>query len=206
MQVVNINYSKSKEVFEVVFEDETKLLLNYNIFEKYKVSVDMDFSEDEILEMKYFSDIERAKSRAINYISGKLKTKYEVRLKLKENGFAEDIIDKVLDILEKEEYLNDKVYCEIFIEDKKKLNGYGKNKIKSLLIQKGISKNIFEDFLNEFEYDEEFDNALKMGIKKLELLSNEEDNFKKKQKIINYLTYRGFGFDVINDVLKEILW
>lgn len=205
MQVVNINYSKSKEVFEVVFEDETKLLLNYNIFEKYKVSVDMDFSENEILEMKYFSNIERAKSRAINYISGKLKTKYEVRLKLKENGFAEDVIDEVLDILEKEEYLNDKVYCEIFIEDKKKLNGYGKNKIKSLLIQKGISKNIFEDFLNEFEYDEEFDNALKMGIKKLELLSNEEDNFKKKQKIINYLTYRGFGFDVINDVLKEIL-
>ncbi|WP_462361408.1 regulatory protein RecX [Parvimonas micra] len=205
MQVVNINYSKSKEVFEVVFEDETKLLLNYNIFEKYKVSVDMYFSEDEILEMKYFSDIERAKSRAINYISGKLKTKYEVRLKLKENGFAEDVIDEVLDILEKEEYLNDKVYCEIFIEDKKKLNGYGKNKIKSLLIQKGISKNIFEDFLNEFEYDEEFDNALKMGIKKLELLSNEEDNFKKKQKIMNYLVYRGFGFDVINDVLKEIL-
>lgn len=205
MQVVNINYSKSKEVFEVVFEDETKLLLNYNIFEKYKVSVDMDFSEDEILEMKYFSDIERAKSRAINYISGKLKTKYEVRLKLKENGFAEDVIDEVLDILEKEEYLNDKVYCEIFIEDKKKLNGYGKNKIKSLLIQKGISKNIFEGFLNEFEYDEEFDNALKMGIKKLKLLSNEEDNFKKKQKIINYLAYRGFGFDVINDVLKEIL-
>jgi len=205
MQVVNINYSKSKEVFEVVFEDETKLLLNYNIFEKYKVSVDMDFSEAEILEMKYFSDIERAKSRAINYISGKLKTKYEVRLKLKENGFAEDVIDKVLDILEKEEYLNDKVYCEIFIEDKKKLNGYGKNKIKSLLIQKGISKNIFEDFLDEFEYDEEFDNALKMGIKKLNLLSNEEDNFKKRQKIINYLAYRGFGFDVINDVLKEIL-
>ena len=205
MQVIKINYSKSKEVFEVIFEDETKLLLNYNIFEKYKVSVDMDFSENEILEMKYFSDIERAKSRAINYISGKLKTKYEVRLKLKENDFAEDVIDEVLDILEKEEYLNDRVYCEIFIEDKKKLNGYGKNKIKSLLIQKGISKNIFEDFLDEFEYDEEFDNALKMGIKKLELLSNEEDNFKKRQKIINYLAYRGFGFDVINDVLKEIL-
>ena len=205
MQVIKINYSKSKEVFEVIFEDETKLLLNYNIFEKYKVSVDMDFSENEILEMKYFSDIERAKSRAINYISGKLKTKYEVRLKLKENDFAEDVIDEVLDILEKEEYLNDRVYCEIFIEDKKKLNGYGKNKIKSLLIQKGISKNIFEDFLNEFEYDEEFDNALKMGIQKLNLLSNEEDNFKKRQKIINYLAYRGFGFDVINDVLKEIL-
>lgn len=205
MQVTNISYSKSKEVFEVVFEDETKLLLNYNIFEKYKVSVDMDFSENEIQEMKYFSDIERAKSRAINYISGKLKTKYEVRLKLKEKDFTEDIIDEVIDILEKEEYLNDRLYCEVFIEDKKQLNGYGKNKIKSLLIQKGVSKSVFEDFLDEFEYEEEFDNALKMGIKKLNLLSNEEDIFKKKQKLINYLAYRGFSFDVINEVLREIL-
>lgn len=205
MQVTNISYSKSKEVFEVVFEDETKLLLNYNIFEKYKVSVDMDFSETEIQEMKYFSDIERAKSRAINYISGKLKTKYEVRLKLKEKDFTEDIIDEVIDILEKEEYLNDRLYCEVFIEDKKQLNGYGKNKIKSLLIQKGVSKSVFEDFLDEFEYEEEFDNALKMGIKKLNLLSNEDDDFKKKQKLINYLAYRGFSFDVINDVLREIL-
>ena len=205
MQVTNISYSKSKEVFEVVFEDETKLLLNYNIFEKYKVSVDMDFSETEIQEMKYFSDIERAKSRAINYISGKLKTKYEVRLKLKEKDFTEDIIDEVIDILEKEEYLNDRLYCEVFIEDKKQLNGYGKNKIKSLLIQKGVSKSVFENFLDEFEYEEEFDNAQKMGIKKLNLLSNEEDIFKKKQKLINYLAYRGFSFDVINDVLREIL-
>ena len=205
MQVTNISYSKSKEVFEVVFEDETKLLLNYNIFEKYKVSVDMDFSETEIQEMKYFSDVERAKSRAINYISGKLKTKYEVRLKLKEKDFTEDIIDEVINILEKEEYLNDRLYCEVFIEDKKQLNGYGKNKIKSLLIQKGVSKSVFEDFLDEFEYEEEFDNALKMGIKKLNLLSNEEDIFKKKQKLINYLAYRGFSFDCINDVLREIL-
>ena len=142
MLVVDIKYNKSKEVFEVIFEDETKLLLNYNIFEKYKVSVDMDFSETEILEMKYFSDIERAKSRAINYISGKLKTKYEVRLKLRENEFSNEVIDEVLEILENEEYLNDRLYCEIFIEDKKRLNGYGKNKIKSLLIQKGISKSI----------------------------------------------------------------
>ncbi|WP_311525977.1 regulatory protein RecX [uncultured Parvimonas sp.] len=205
MLVVDIKYNKSKEVFEVIFEDETKLLLNYNIFEKYKVSVDMDFSQTEILEMKYFSDIERAKSRAINYISGKLKTKYEVRLKLRENEFSNEVIDEVLEILENEEYLNDRLYCEIFIEDKKRLNGYGKNKIKSLLIQKGVSKSIFEDFLDNFEYEDEFDNAVKMGIKKLNLLANEEDKFKKKQKIINYLAYRGFSFDVINDVLKEIL-
>ncbi|EGV10046.1 regulatory protein RecX-like protein [Parvimonas sp. oral taxon 393 str. F0440] len=58
-----------------------------------------------------------------------------------------------------------------------------KNKIKTLLIQKGVSKNIFEDFLDEFEYDDEFDNALKMGIKKLNLLSNEEDNFKKSKRL-----------------------
>lgn len=202
MNVTKINYNKKKEVFEVFFDDETELLLNYNIFEKYKVSLDMDFSDAEIAEMKYFSDIERAKSKAIKYISGRLKTKKEVKIKL-QNEFSYEVIDEVLEWLQDSGYLDDKMYAKLFIEDKKSLNGYGKNKIKSLLIQKGISSNIFEEFLSDF--DEEYENALNMGIKKLDLLRNELDIYKKKQKIINYLAYRGFSFDVINKVLEEIL-
>lgn len=205
MVVVSINYNKIKEVFEVIFDNEMIVFLNYNIFEKYKVSVDKYFSDEEIIEMKYFSDIQNAKLIAIKYISGKLKTKYEVKLKLKEKSFTDDIINEVIEILENEEYLNDRLYCEVFIDEKKRLNGYGKNKIKTLLIQKGISKNIFEDFLDNFEYEDEFYNALKMAEKKLSLLSNEDDKLKKRSKITNYLLYRGFSFDIIKDVLKEIL-
>ena len=193
---------KKREVFKVSFEDENELLLNYETFEKYKISLDTDFTLNEVLEMKYFSDIERAKLKAIKFVLGKFKTKMEVRKKLNKE-FDNDIIDEVLNFLEKNSYVDDRNYAIYFIEDKQKLNGYGKNKIKSLLIQKGISKQIIDEFI--FDEDNEFENALKMGIKKLNLLKNEENRFKKKQKIINYLAYRGFSFDIIQKVLGEIL-
>lgn len=202
MKVKKIEFDKKREVFKVSFEDENELLLNYETFEKYKISLDSDFTLNEVLEMKYFSDIERAKLKAIKFVLGKFKTKMEVRKKLNKE-FDNDIIDEVLNFLEKNSYVDDRNYAIYFIEDKQKLNGYGKNKIKSLLIQKGISKQIIDEFI--FDEDNEFENALKMGIKKLNLLKNEENIFKKKQKIINYLAYRGFSFDIIQKVLGEIL-
>lgn len=202
MKVKKIEFDKKREVFKVSFEDENELLLNYETFEKYKISLDTDFTLNEVLEMKYFSDIEKAKLKAIKFVLGKFKTKMEVRKKLNKE-FDNDIIDEVLNFLEKNSYVDDRNYAIYFIEDKQKLNGYGKNKIKSLLIQKGISKQIIDEFI--FDEDNEFENALKMGIKKLNLLKNEENRFKKKQKIINYLAYRGFSFDIIQKVLGEIL-
>ena len=202
MKVKKIEFDKKREVFKVSFEDENELLLNYETFEKYKISLDTDFTLNEVLEMKYFSDIERAKLKAIKFVLGKFKTKMEVRKKLNKE-FDNDIIDEVLNFLEKNSYVDDRNYAIYFIEDKQKLNGYGKNKIKSLLIQKGISKQIIDEFI--FDEDNEFENALKMGVKKLNLLKNEENRFKKKQKIINYLAYRGFSFDIIQKVLGEIL-
>lgn len=202
MKVKKIEFDKKREVFKVSFEDENELLVNYETFEKYKISLDTDFTLNEVLEMKYFSDIERAKLKAIKFVLGKFKTKMEVRKKLNKE-FDNDIIDEVLNFLEKNSYVDDRNYAIYFIEDKQKLNGYGKNKIKSLLIQKGISKQIIDEFI--FDEDNEFENALKMGIKKLNLLKNEENIFKKKQKIINYLAYRGFSFDIIQKVLGEIL-
>lgn len=204
MKVIDIEFDKKRDLFLVYFENNNKFFINYNIFEKYKISKDMEFTEEEILEMKYYSDFERAKIKALKYVSGKFKTKMEVRKKLKEE-FQNDVIEDVLYFLEENGYIDDRNYTKLFIEDKQKLNGYGKNKIKSLLIQKGIEKNIIDEFIFDVDDDFEFSNALNVGIKKLNLLENEKDKFKKKQKIINYLAYRGFSFDIIQKVLGEIL-
>lgn len=205
MKVVKIEYNKKKSVFEVEVEDGKNFVLNYNSFEKYKISLGSELTETEILQIETQSDIERAKEKALNYITGKLKTKNEVKLKLAQCGFNQDITDEVIFALENENFLNDRLYAELFIDDKIKINGYGKNKIKSLLIQRGISSFVFQDLLDKLDFDDEFENALKLGIKKLKLLKNEDNLFKKKQKLINYLAYRGFSFEIINRVLEEIL-
>ena len=114
MKVKKIEFDKKREVFKVSFEDENELLVNYETFEKYKISLDTDFTLNEVLEMKYFSDIERAKLKAIKFVLGKFKTKMEVRKKLNKE-FDNDIIDEVLNFLEKNSYVDDRNYAIYFI-------------------------------------------------------------------------------------------
>ena len=164
MKVVRIEYDKKRSVFEIEVEDGKNFVLNYNSFEKYKISLDSELSETEILQIETQSDIERAKEKALNYIAGKLKTKNEVKSKLVQCGFNQDISDEVVFILENENFLNDRLYAQLFIDDKIKINGYGKNKIKSLLIQRGVSSFVFQDLLDNLDFDDEFENALKLKI------------------------------------------
>ena len=205
MKVKSVNYNKRKGYFEVVFDEDSLLLMNYDVFEKYKISIGDSFSDDEIRNMVYYSDFERAKNRALSYISSRFKTKREVYLKLSDLDFSDEIISDVILYLEEEKYLDDYLYSKLFIEDKINLNGYGKNKIRTLLLNKGISSKILNELLLDIDDDKEYVNALNMGIKKLRVLQSEDDKVRKKTKLINYLAYRGFSFDVINRVVRELL-
>lgn len=205
MKVKSVNYNKRKGYFEVVFDEDSLLLMNYDVFEKYKISIGDSFSDDEIRNMVYYSDFERAKNRALSYISSRFKTKREVYLKLSDLDFSDEIISDVILYLEEEKYLDDYLYSKLFIEDKINLNCYGKNKIRTLLLNKGISSKILNELLLDIDDDKEYVNALNMGIKKLRVLQSEDDKVRKKTKLINYLAYRGFSFDVINRVVRELL-
>ena len=107
MKVKSVNYNKRKGYFEVVFDEDSLLLMNYDVFEKYKISIGDSFSDDEIRNMVYYSDFERAKNRALSYISSRFKTKREVYLKLSDLDFSDEIISDVILYLEEEKYLDD---------------------------------------------------------------------------------------------------
>lgn len=204
MIVKNYDYIDRYQCFEVEFDEGTKLMMSYEIFEEYNISLDLELSDEEFEEIKYFSDIEFAKRRALVFLSKRMKTKVEVKRKLVELGFDYSVADEVVSFLEENSYLNDREYSKLFIEEKINLNGYGKNKIKSLLVQKGVSNDDFYDLLEDIENDVEFENALEMGKKKRRQLSD-DDEYKIRKKLFSFLSYRGFGYDVINRVLREII-
>lgn len=60
----------------------------------------------------------------------------------------------------------------------------------------------FQDLLDKLDFDDEFENALKLGIKKVETSEKMKIIYlRKKQKLINYLAYRRVRFfEIINRV------
>lgn len=137
---------------------------------------------------------QKAKDKAIKYISYKLRTEKEVYNKLKEQDYDDITIQKVIELLKTYDYINDKEFTKSYIHDKFNLKGYGSERIKYELKSKGVDEQIIKDELNQSNINE-VDKALMLLDKKLK--GNFDIEFKEKQKIFGFLLRRGFNYDTI---------
>ncbi|MDZ7682403.1 MAG: regulatory protein RecX [Fodinibius sp.] len=70
--------------------------------------------------------------------------------------YPKEVINNVLDELEKKGYLNETSFAEKFAADKHRLNNWGPTKIKAHLYKKGISKSLAERSINNAFADDDF--------------------------------------------------
>lgn len=164
----------------------------------YKLLNCDEISEEKFNFIKENTVFNKARDTAIKYLSFKARTKKEVADKLAEKDFTEDIIDKVIVLLEKYNYIDDYSYAGSFLRDKFNINGFGTERIKYELKQRGISEEIIEKVIEENCFDE---------IKKAaELIERKygayEFDIKERRKIEGFLLRRGFSFSTIKDAFN----
>ena len=144
----------------------------------------------------------KAKNKALNILSKADQSEKKIKEKLS-SEFEEHTIEKVLDFLRNNKFIDDKLLAQKIVNTNINLNKCGKNKIKQNLYNKGIDKNIIENAIDEIDIDKEFENALYLGKKRYDRLKN-EDPRKAYQKIGNHLAYKGFNYDIIKKVLNKL--
>ena len=159
--------------------------------------------------------VEQMRNFAFNYIEKFAPSKQQLKtyllkkyLKSKTTNFNKgdisDLIDIVIEDLEKSKFINDKFYSD---SKAKSLiqRGSSINKIRNYLIKKGIGekyiKNTIEK-INEKNSDQDFFSAIKICKKKRIGPAREEDNrtlFYKKD--ISILARSGFDFETSKKVM-----
>ena len=125
----------------------------------------------------------------------------EIIDKLKRKGFSEDIIENTLIYLKEYNLINDLEFSKSFVNDKINLNKFGPERIKYELYRKGISQEIIEKVLAE---DEEYDRALELAKKKLPSYKNDDKNAKYR-KLGGFLQRKGYSYECISKILRELL-
>ena len=149
--------------------------------------------------------LKRAKDKALKYLGYKMRSKKQVIKKLEELDFPENVINKVIKILEKYNYINDEEFAKAFIKDKMNLKGYGTFKISYDLKMLGIDEDIFKKYLYSEEFVKEEEKATSLLLKRLKGISIENIDYKEKQKLYAYLARRGFSYDSINKAFNNLL-
>ena len=201
-KITKIEIQKNnKDRVNIYLDGEYALAINAELVykENLKVKDDVDISKlQEIAEKESYI---RCKESAIKIIERSYKTEKEIRDKLKQKGYEEKQINNSIDFLKEYNFINDNTYAKAFIKDK--LSSKGSQKIKYDLMKKGIAKDIIEENLIKVEEKEV---ALNVGRKKYESIRRKEsDNYKLSGKLYRFLISRGYAYDIVKDVVKEIM-
>lgn len=192
-------------------EDRVNIYINFNyafscskeLIYTYKLAngqqIEVDTLNNIVMEDNYI----KCKSSALKIIERTYKSEKELFKKLTEKGYDEKTIDKVLEFLKKYSFIDDAAYTKMFIKDKIKTQG--KNKIKFALIKKGISEEVFEQELKVTEDIDQSNTIRVLAERKYKTLQkNEQDIRKLSKKLSDFLLRKGFQWEDIKPIIKEI--
>ena len=126
----------------------------------------------------------------------------DVRDKLKTFEIPEEEKAKILDYLLDNRFVNDERYAKAFVHGKVNQSGWGVNKIRFHLIQKGIDKDIIEEALGQTD-EEVYRQRLIEILKTKSKTVKAENDFEKKRKLAAYAMQKGFEGSLVWEVLKE---
>jgi len=185
-----------KDRVNIFVDDEYFASMYLDTAVKYGIKPGIEIEEESF--KRYITESEQniAFSKAFKYMDTALKTKKQMRDYLKKKGYDSVVIDNVIKKLEEYNYINDRAFAESYISTYK--NKYGKNMLKSKLIEKGVSKENIEAVLVDYELEESVID--KLLIKKI---SNKPLTNDLLTKCIRFLSGRGFGFDEINSAIRK---
>lgn len=195
------------EKFKKVSKDKYKMFLDNNeIITLYEdVIVNNNLLLKKEIDLKLLDKIKKDNNDfesyilSLNYISTKMRSIKEIKEYLLKKGFNIDIVNKTVNKLIKNNYLDDIKFTKAFINDHINLSTMGPLKIKKELTKYGINTDIIE---NEISL---IDNLI---IKeKLNKLLDKKISVKKgsineiKIKLINYFVNLGYSKEMILELL-----
>ena len=126
----------------------------------------------------------------------------DVKDKLKTYDIAEKEKNIILEYLLDNRFVNDERFAKSFVRGKVNQSGWGVNKIRFHLIQKGIDKDIIEEALGQTD-EETYRQRLIEILKAKAKTAKAASDYEKKRKLAAYAMQKGFEGSLIWEVLKE---
>ena len=124
--------------------------------------------------------------------------------KMKAFDLNEDDKKEILNYLIDNRFVDNERFARSFVRGKVNQSGWGVNKIRFHLLQKGIEKSIIDEALQGLDdenYRQRLCDILKSKLKTVKA----ENDFEKRRKLAAYAIQKGFEPNLVFTLVKEII-
>ncbi len=140
---------------------------------------------------------------AIRLLSVTKRSERELKKRLKEKGYGEQAIEKIAQVLKNQKYLNDLSLAKQQVEYSVFGNPKGRKRIRFELKHKGVSDSVIDSALESYDQAKETEIAAEIAERKFEQMTD-PDAAKKLKRIFDYLSRRGFDYEICRSVVSEL--
>lgn len=148
--------------------------------------------------------IEEAKRAIERYCAYQERCHMEVTTKLKQMGMIDDAIDQIIPHLLQHNFLNETRFAKVFAGGKFRIKQWGKVRIVRELKMRGLNKRTIDIGLAEIpdvDYMETFNTLSRKRNDQL----TEDNIYKRRKKLADYLLYRGWESHLVYAKAKELI-
>lgn len=194
---------RNKERANIYIDGEFSFSISLELVYKENLKANEHIDIEKLKNLAGEDNYIRCKNSAIKIVERSYKSQKEMKEKLILKGYDERTIERTLQFLKEYNLLNDENYAKMYVKDKVKREGT--RKIKYTLIKKGIDDNLIEEELSKVLSEDIKEVALELAVKKYNILKKrEDDKYRLSQKLYRFLMTKGYDFDLISEVVKEV--
>ena len=191
----------SKDKYKLFLDNNEVITLYEDVIIDNNLLIKKEIDNDTLNNLMNQNNDVYAYNVALNYISIKMRSIKEIKEYLIKKGFSTLIINKIIDKLINNGYLNDVNFTKAFINDQINLSTKGPYKIRKELVKYGVDESIIESEISNID-----NNIIK---EKLSGLIKKQVKIKKgsvnslKLKLVSYFTNLGYDKQLVLDELSN---
>ncbi len=147
-------------------------------------------------------DQKTAKLKAADFCAYQERSQQEVRDKLYSYGLHKAEVEDTISQLITENFINEERFAIAYVGGKFRLKKWGRKKILNGLKYHKVSNYCLNKAFAQIEDEEYKQTILELIEKKIDSIS-EENEFRRNNKVVQYLMQKGFETDIVWALLKK---
>ena len=193
MQIQKNNKTRAN----VYIDGEFSFALEMLTVMKLGLKIGQEVSQERLTEAIFDSEKSVAFERAMGYLGRGMKTVKQMRDYLTKKAYAHEVVDYVIARLKEYRYIDDEAYAKLYVEHNSATKG--ERRLKQELVSKGIAVSLAEEH-SQLDSEQALSDAERLAEK---YMRNKIRDVKTMQKLQRYLLSRGYGYDIVNSVLRS---
>ena len=139
---------------------------------------------------------------AVQFLGNRPRSVSEIRRHLRGKRYDDEAIDGAIDKLRAQRYVDDLDFAKYWVDQRSRFRPKGDRALVSELTSKGVARETIDAALGEMPAESESDRARRAIARQLRRWESLEVP-ERKRKIHAFLAARGFGYDVIDEVIAR---